>query len=264
MYTSHPSFNEDQFLSQINQFVNLIPKIEEDAKESQKILKKALKSLNTYVDSVQGQNHQLQTKEVAWIGASLYKLHSALPELRDKSRQLGNPNELKLILKDFDKLFNTTLAALLTDPRFANFRIEEKELPLAKQVFDQMLTSICSDAHEEVVGQERPPGALPRMIARGVLISQRNPSTTQKDIFIERIHKIASALYPMALLSASLDSKASVPPLEMEESELLKDQHQFIREQTSQFGVRAVKVWSAEFFGSCLKTMWDKKREGQS
>jgi hypothetical protein len=251
------AFNENQILRQIDQFVSLVPHIKKNNRESQKILLSAMESLNKYAQSTQG--HQLNTREVAFLGASLFKLHSALPRLK-KFNKVGSSDQLKKLYADFDKLFYMTLIVLLKDPRFAAIKIDWNDLPLAKRVFDEMLGSICSDAHEEVVGQERTPGALPTMIAKKILLKSK-ADDYRKQVLTERIHTLAAALYPMAIVSATLDSKAQIPTREQEYDALNRDKSQFDKEFKSQFGARTVNIWSLDFFGNCLQTMWEKKRE---
>jgi hypothetical protein len=259
MSESSPVFNDKQFLTEINQIVSLLPEIEKDSKQSQEVIHHALETIKGFVKSMEDQPRTLNKHEVTWIGISLLKLHKAFPGLINKSKEFKDPHDFNGLIKEFNKLFNTTLKALLSDPRFADMHIENKDLPFVKHVFNEMLFSIRSDAHEEVIGQERPMGSLPSMILTGML-QKRNLAVQEQKELREKVRQVASALYPIAILSATADSKSPVPSKEQEQRALMRDERQYVREYESQFGTTAKKLWSSEFFNKCLQAMWENRR----
>lgn len=253
-------FDGDQFVQQIDQFTNTISGVGVDLDKGNTLLNTAAASLNEFVNSMQKESHSLDEKEVEWMATSLLKLHNAVNELSKHPSKIENPNQYKTLMLNLNKLFNKTLKGLMLDPKFAKAKISVKDNALVNRVFNRMLSSVCSDAHEEVIGQERLPGALPNLIARN-LLKGKNISPQELKVFKEKINQISSALYPITLLSASLDPKAPVPSVEQESKELAKDLRQFTWEYKHQFGERATTGWSDEFFGKCLKTIWETKRQ---
>ncbi len=107
-------------------------------------------------------------------------------------------------------------------------------------IFERMLEVILSDVEEEVVGQERQPEAIPKLVK-----TNKKPEEY-------------ADLYPLALLAASFDARAPKPATGSIESALRHDVETFREEFKSQFPRANRTQWEA-MFGPCLKQVWTTK-----
>ena len=219
-----PTFNPNALIDNINQFMNDIPDLQNKAKEAEMLLKIASESLKSLAESIKEVNRPLSKREVQTLAMILYKLNKCQNELVSKNDFFKeNINEFYNIGQQYISTVNNALKLIFNDKSISRIDLEEGDVPLASQIFNLTLSSIRSDAYEEVIGQERMPGAITRMLANKVLFkkttrTERPRSVTRRGAApapqapqVKKINEIASTLYPLALLSAHLDPQAPVP-----------------------------------------------------
>ncbi len=146
-----------------------------------------------------------------------------------------NASETKNVAAVADKVLCQAFSILYPDTT-------EEKITETVAVFEKMLEVILADAYEEVVGQERQPGAIASIIKNQLKVS--NP-----DAYAD--------LYPVALLSAYHDESVSIPT-ENVKHHLTKDITQFKEEFKSQFPNANRTNWNA-MFGDCLAEVWKKQ-----
>lgn len=139
--------------------------------------------------------------------------------------------------------------------------VDSPELKEAIQIFKVMYDSIMLGVEEEVVGQERRPGAF------FSLLQQKG----QVEV-TTRTKKLAAFLYPIALLCATKSPVAKIPKKSNEQEFLDQDVRQFENEYNFLFRSMGKnnrlfnykdKGWTPDLFCGCLKRVWKSKREGE-
>lgn len=154
------------------------------------------------------------------------------------------------------KIEGASLGALMGVMAIFIPQANEEQLKIATLAFDEMLRAILTDVHEEVVGQERIPGVIPRIVKNN-LISKYN-----LNVNLEEISQITAHFYPIALLAAVNDSRVKLPQREGQLIHLKRDMEQFVKEYRSQFGKNCSPAWvNGEEFAKSLLQVWTNLRE---
>ncbi len=178
-------------------------------------------------------------KKFAKLNKIIYRLNEA--------KEKGN--------KDVNVVINQCLGNI-----FQIFSMSKESLPfqLSPLIFDIMLKNIKFDANEEIVGQEKPEAAMLTLLENTFNKSKKRFNKPMMD----NIKKIASMLYPIALLVSQFNSEVQIPPKAMEESELKRDSTQFSNDYKHQFKQWSYdKQWNRERFAAALKVIWTERRE---
>lgn len=108
--------------------------------------------------------------------------------------------------------------------------ISPSELPkdakpkVVSGVFNIVMDLIHYDAHEEVVGQERPIGAIPAQVVK---LMQEKTNTELSSKNKNMIKQLAAQLYPIALLSITMDPTTKIPDKNIEMDRLFRTAHNF-------------------------------------
>ncbi len=268
------SFDSNSLIRNIDQFIEDIPDLQNKAEEGEMLLKIASEALNSLNESINEVKRPLSEREVQTLATVLYKLNRCQKELVSKRGLFKEKmNEFNNIGKQYTSTINNALKLIFNDKSISGIDLKEEDVPLASLIFKLTLISIRSDAHEEVIGQERNPGAIPKMLTNQIFpggttrtetpqrVSRRRAVAPPQNPMLNKINEIAGVLYPLVLLSAHLDPRAPVPTESKEAESLEHDKEQFRREYQSQFG--KVKGWSKEFFGKCLQAIWQERRSHQ-
>lgn len=234
----------DVALNRVNTLADFVSKPDHDKKSEQKLINEAHQAIKIANNTLKETEHKLTDKEICAISSILYKLNTINATIKKTSDENG-------------KILNTIQQIMFSTLELVSPGKQKEDIALAGYVFNEMLDSIRSDAHEEIVGQERPPQAIPRMIAQKMVGPRADIKIRQAAQ--AKITKVGADLYPVALLAASLDPNARIPSRENEEASLKKDARQFEKELISQFGKGSSK-WTSEEFTNCLKRIWDIKR----
>lgn len=158
-----------------------------------------------------------------------------------KNEALRGDSSSKTAMNVENCLMNS-LALLYPEESSSNFKA-------AEIIFEFLLGNILYDVSEEVIGQERPFGALPRLINQELL--SKGISNTPE------LKKIAAMLYPLAILASFFDEKAKIPGVEKREMALTFDVETFLREYKAQFWDDCSDSWTGEFLVECIGTIWD-------
>jgi len=220
--------------------------LEKSIKAESKIqLKTALGANRAFTNLINHAKQQktLSRKTVSSLPKMIYQLYRSKMHFDQEKEN----TTLRRVAFTMHKTLGKALSLLLPENKGVN---EEK----ISFLFDIMLKSILSDIKEEVVGQERPPGSIPRMLN----LAFKKKYKAEMDLPMQ---KVAADLYPIALIVASLDGKAPLPSIQQESAALARDKVQFISEYKSQFGKNCSLHWlKTPLFGILLKQAWQERR----
>lgn len=171
----------------------------------------------------------------------LYKIFEE--EKKEKTKSATEQNQE--LINEYDKCLEEIVSILSPSelPKNANPQVISK-------VFNNIMDLLNYDAHEEVVGQERPMGIIPRQVAKNLV-------TENKDV----VAQLSAQLYPIALLTLNMKPEVKIPQ-NQDEKALVKEANQFVREFKAQFGFANKNIWKARDFFNAMKSVWDVRRQG--
>lgn len=219
----------------------LIPQTQSE--ECLKIAKLADLLIAQISDAYKEKPFDISKINISMASKLVFDLYTSKMKLFNKE----NVKEYAEVAKSVEKCLSNTLAVFYP-------KANTEMIKVGEVIFETMVQSILTNVEEEVVGQERMPGAMLRIVEKAIPF--------EVDIEgLEKIRKTAALLYPLALLAASFDPRAKIPLVEVQEELLKHDMNQFDNEYKCQFRRHCSDLWSPEKFAECLKYVWEARRK---
>lgn len=238
------SSNMNRMLLGVDKLLTQQLSSQSQSKQDLKVAKQAMMRMSRIFNAYKRKPFNLEENSITSVSKLVFDLHlSKVDALSNKE----NAKEYAKVAKSVEQCLSKTLAVFYPEA-------DKTQIKIGGLIFEEMVQSILTDVQEEVVGQERMPGAIPRLVERNLKFKHGIEGS-------EEIRKTAALLYPIALLAASYDPKVRIPSLISQDEQLHRDMYQFENEYRSQFGGYCSDLWTPDKFGDSLKRVWEARRK---